>query len=163
MNAWLLTWEGTGSRIVSDNKILAIISSRRSSSFIKDLVDVLYSRSVDSAYDMANKANKKKQRDRELRATFSTPSSLFYGRNPMIFARLVTELKVVRNEAQRTETVSWKDPPYLRTEMPGELPVVVEPERYCELVRQINVPLSGDIYYKQVSKKLIFKTAQEKP
>ena len=81
----------------------------------------------------------------------------------MIFARLVTDLKVVRDEAQGPETVSWTDPPYLRIEMPGELPVVAEPERYCELVRQINVPLSGDLYYKQISKKLIYKTAQNKP
>jgi hypothetical protein len=152
MNAWLLTWEGTGSRVVSDNKILAIISSRRSSSFIKDLVDVLYCRSVDSAYDMATRANKRKQRDRELMATFSTPSRIFYGRNPMIFARLVTALKVVRNEAQGTETVSWTDPPYLKIEKPGELPVVTDPERYCEVVRQINVPLSRDLYYKDFPK-----------
>jgi len=81
----------------------------------------------------------------------------------MIFARLVTDLEVVRNEVQGTETVSWTDPPYLRIEKPGELPTVAEPEHYCELVRQINVPLSGDLYYKQVSKKLLYKTAQRKP
>lgn len=148
---------------MSDNNILAIISSRRSSSFIRDLVDVLYSRSVDSAYDMATRANKRKQRDREWKATFSTSNRLFYGRNPMIFARLVTDLKVVRNESQGTETVSWTDPPYLKIEKPGDLPVVADPERDCELVRQINVPLSGDMYYKQVSKKLVYKTTEHKP
>src|SRR5205814_3584475 len=110
-------------------KILAIISSRRSSSFIKDLVDVLYCRSVDSAHDMATRANKRKQRDRELMATFSTAGRIFYGRNPMIFARRVTNLQVVRNEAKGTETVSWTDPPHLRIEKPGELPVVIEPDR----------------------------------
>lgn len=81
----------------------------------------------------------------------------------MIFARLVTDLEVVRNEVQGTETVSWTDPPYLRIEKPGELPKVAEPERYCELVRQINVPLSSDLYYKQVSKKLVYKNLQRKP
>ena len=70
----------------------------------------------------------------------------------MIFARLVTALKVVRNEAQGTETVSWMDPPYLKIEKPGELPVVTDPERYCEVVRQINVPLSRDLYYKDFPK-----------
>ncbi|SRR5712692_5428130 len=146
MNAWLLTWEGTGSKITSDNKILAIVSSRRSSSFIEDLVDLLYCRSVDSAYDMARTANKKNQRHLELMATFSTPDRIFYGRNPLIFARLVTDLKVARNEAQGTETISWQDPPYLRIERPGELPVVAALARPCEVVRRINSPLSRDLY-----------------
>lgn len=114
MNAWLFTWEGTDRAITHDNKILAIVSSRRSSSFIEDVVDLLYCRSVDSAYYAIRATNRKKQRHNELMAMFSTPSRMFYGRNPLIFARRVADLKILRNEAEGTETVSWTDPLYLR-------------------------------------------------
>jgi len=54
MNAWLLTWEGTcGPAINGKKKIVAILSAKRSSSFVEDLIDVLYCRSVDTANDMA--------------------------------------------------------------------------------------------------------------
>jgi len=146
MNAWLLTWEGTRSRVASENKILAIVSSRRSSSFIEDLVDLLYCRSVDSAYHAARAVNRKRRRHRELMATFSTPGRIFFGHNPLIFARRVSNLKITRNEAEGIETVSWTDPPYLKIEKPGETPVVADPERDCEVVRRINAPLSRDLY-----------------
>lgn len=145
MNAWLLTWEGTNSRVILDNKILAIVSSRRSSSFILNLVDLLYCRSVDSVYYAARAANRKKQCRSELMTTFSTPDRIFYGRNPLIFARRVSNLKIVRNEAKGIETVSWTDPPYLRIRNPGEMPVVAAPERHCEVIRPINAPLSSDL------------------
>jgi len=147
MNAWLLTWEGTASTVVSDNKIVAIVSSLRSSSTVEDLVDVLYCRTVDSAYDAVRTVNrKKKQRHRELKATFSTMDRIFYGRGPLIFARRVFNLKVVRNEANGTEIISWTDPPCLRIEKAGGRPVVADPERHCQIVRRINAPLSRDLH-----------------
>ena len=147
MNAWLLTWEGTDPHVSDgNNKILAILSSRRSAAFIEDLVDILYSRSVDSAYYTARVANKRRQCRKELIATFSANDRIFYGRNPMVFARRVSDLKVVRNEIEGTETITWMDPPYLRIEKLGELPVVADPERQCEIVRSIRAPLSRDLY-----------------
>jgi hypothetical protein len=146
MNAWLLTWEGTDRKISHDNKILAIVSSRRSSSFIKDVVDLLYCRSVDSAYYAARAANRKKQRHNEFMAVFSTPSRMFYGHNPLIFARRVADLKIVRNEVEGIEIVRWIDPPYFKIEKSGEMPVVADPERRCEVVRRLNAPLSRDLY-----------------
>jgi hypothetical protein len=77
---------------------------------------------------------------------FSTMNRIFYGRDPLIFARRVSNLKVVRNEANGTETISWMDPPYLRIKKAGGLPVVADPERHCEIVRRINAPLSRDLH-----------------
>src|ERR1044072_8549774 len=114
MNAWLLTWEGTGSNVTADNNIVAIVSARRSTSFIEDLVEVLYCRTADSAYDAARGANKKRERRRQFRATFSANDRIFYARNPFFFARRVSKLGVVQNEAQGTETVTWLEPPYLK-------------------------------------------------
>lgn len=145
MNAWLLTWEGMSPRITADNKIAAIVSARRSSSFIYDLVDVLYHRSIDAVYQTVSNLYKPKLR-RQLLATYSTSDRLFFGRDSLIFARLVNNLRVSLDRENGTETVSWTDPPYLRIENPGEMPHVADQARRCTLVRGIHAPLSGDVY-----------------
>ncbi len=150
MNAWLLTWEGTtGPALMPERKIVAIVSARRKSKAIEEFVDLIYSRSVDSAYDMALFANKRKARERAYKHIYSTPSRLFYGRNPCIFARIVSNLAVKRDETAGVERISWTDPPYLRVETPGALPVEAEAAKERHVVRQIR-PLSGDIYEREV-------------
>jgi len=149
MNAWLLTWEGTGRNVTPENKIVAIVSSRRSSSFIEDLVEVLYCRTADSAYDAARGANRSRQRRNQLRATFSANNQIFFGRNPLIFARRVTNLVVVQNETQGMETITWLDPPYLKIQSPDYMPVVADRERIRCLVRPINLSLSQELRAKR--------------
>jgi len=52
LNAWLLTWEGTtGPAIVPDKKIVAILSSRKSSTVIADIVALFYCHNVDCVFD----------------------------------------------------------------------------------------------------------------
>ena len=149
MNAWLLTWEGTGRNVRPENKIVAIISSRRSSSFIEDLVEVLYCRTADSAYDAARDANRTRQQRNQLRATFSANGQIFFGRNPLIYARRVTKLIVVRNEAQGIETVTWLDSPYLKIQPPDNMPVVADRARIRCVIRKIDLPLSRDLRSKR--------------
>jgi hypothetical protein len=146
VNAWLLTWEGTSGMITAQNKIAAIISSRRSSAFVYDVVDLLYGRTVDSAYDVARSANRRSARRDELLAAYSTSQRFFFGRNPFLFARRVSDLRVVRHERQNLEVVTWIDPPYLRIEKPGDLPVAADSERRCTLRRHLQSPLSSDLY-----------------
>ena len=62
MDAWLITWEGTDRRINNKNKIVAIISGKRSTNFVEELIDFLYLRFTESAYGMAYFANRKRQR-----------------------------------------------------------------------------------------------------
>lgn len=104
LNAWLLTWEGTvGPAINPDKKIIAITDARRSERFIEALVDVLYSRSVDSAYDMAFMANKRNQREAQYRHINTYPSRILYGRTPCIYARRVSNLTVQWDEETSKE------------------------------------------------------------
>lgn len=111
LNAWLLTWEGlSGPAVDPDRKIIAIVDGRRSEAFIEDLVDVLYSRSVDSAYDMAFMANKRKQRERQYRHIGTYPGQVLYGRLPFIFARRVVDLTVQWDEEAGRELLSWVEP-----------------------------------------------------
>ena len=148
MNAWLLTWEGTfGPAIEPDNKILAILSSRRSSSTVEDIVDTLYCRNVDSAYDMMLQANKRKQRVTQYRQLGSMPSRFFYGRNPCIFARLVTDLTVELDETKQKERIRWTDPATLGNSDSGGGLKEIYSSRQCEVVRSVR-PLACDTHDK---------------
>ena len=149
MNAWLLTWEGTsGPALVPDQKIIAILSSRRAPAAVTDLVDTLYCRSVDSAYDMVHLANMRKVREHQYMHLGSTSSRFRYGRNPCIFARLVSGLKVKRNEAEGTEFITWSELPVFQNAPTGSTPVETKPARQCQLVRRLR-PLSYDIYARE--------------
>jgi hypothetical protein len=146
MNAWILTWEGTsGPALVPEKKIVAIISARRKASTIAEMVDLLYCRAVDSAHDMAVSANKRRLRDNQYQHQYSKPHRLFYGRNPCIYARVVSNLTVERDEGRGVERIRWTDPPYLRVVNSGEMPVEVEPAIDREVVRLLR-PLSLDVY-----------------
>lgn len=145
MNAWLLTWEGTtGPALVPAEKIVAILSSRRSPHAVADLVDTLYCRGVDSAYEMAFLANKRKVRNQQYWHLGSTFQRFFYGRNPCIFARLVSDLKVERDESKGQEVIRWTELPIFQNAQSGSALVEIEPAQKCQLVRYLR-PLSNDI------------------
>lgn len=141
MQAWLLTWEGTSARITAETKLIAIVSSRRSMSSIRDFVDILYSHTCDTAYLAARNANRRRERRTNLTLSGGIGERFFFGENPKIFARRVTELTIRRDDSAQVEIVSWMDPPYLKVERVGELPVVADPARRCRLVRPIHASL----------------------
>ena len=146
MNAWLLTWEGTvGPALNQDEKVIAILSGRRKTGSIEDAVDLLYCRSVDTAFDMSRAANKKRERMNQYRHVYSQWNRVFYGRNPCIYARLVSNLKIAKNEESGTETLAWIDPPYLKIDSPGEMPYEAEPPVARTLIRRLK-PLSHDLH-----------------
>lgn len=146
LNAWLLTWEGTsGPATRPDKKIVAIIDARRSDAFIASLVDVLYCRSVDSAYDMAFMANKRQLRDRQYRHTNTYPSRILFGRLPCIYARRVCNLTVVWDEAMGKEHIRWTEPAIFGNAKTGSSVVEIVPPREFEHVRSHN-PLALDVY-----------------
>jgi hypothetical protein len=130
VNAWLLTWEGTsGPALSNDHKIIAILSARRTSGTVADIVDTLYCRTVDTAYGMAALANKRSQRERQYKLLGSTSQRFFYGRDPCIFARVVSELNVELNELQGTEVVRWTEVPIYANAETGS--GIVEVEAAC--------------------------------
>ena len=144
MNAWLLTWEGTsGPALSRDRKIVAILSARRTSGAVADIVDTLYCRTVDSAYGMVSLANKRSQRERQYKLLGSTSQRFFYGGNPCIFARVVSELTVDTSDAQDTETVRWIEVPIYANAETGSGIVEVEAARPCHHTR-FRAPLAQE-------------------
>lgn len=145
MKAWLITWEGISKKITPENKILAIISSRRGGSFIEDLVDILYQMSSDTACEMACMANRKKERYRRNRVKITT--KICFGHDPFIYARKVEDLKIVRNKNNLTETLVWHEP--AETIRDPDYPYefkIVELEKIKQLTRSICNPLLNVIH-----------------
>lgn len=146
MKAWLLTWEGTtGPAVIQDRKIIAILSSQRSYESIADIVDVLYSRCVDSADGMAFLANKRKQRQRERCQSISGGGRLFYGHNPCIFARQVKDLRIELDDDSRSEVVRWREIPVYQNDPLGDGIIERYPAEDRAHRRSIR-PLSFDLY-----------------
>jgi hypothetical protein len=146
MNAWLLTWEGTKYPANSDkDKIVAVLPGRMASSTVEIIADLLYTRCVWSAGDLLKNANKTKARYLQFRHVYSQPSRFFYGHNPCIFARIVTDMKVQQDEEACTELVRWTELSYSTVERSGELPVEVEPPKSKELTRELG-PIAREIY-----------------
>ena len=149
MNAWLLTWEGTQNPAISDDyKIAAILSGRLGSASVEFVVDALYTRCIWTATDLVHFAHRPRAREKQFRHTYSQLSRFFYGANPCIFARLVTDLVVQRDEERHVERVTWTELPYCRIEEPGGMPVEVEPATTKELTRVLD-PIVAEIYRRE--------------
>jgi hypothetical protein len=146
MKAWLLTWEGTNSMVrASNRKIIAILSARCTPSSVETLVDTIYCRSIYSAHEMAGLANRRKSRRHQFRHLKSNLHRFYYGGNPCIFARVVSDLNVVRDENQKIETVRWTELSTFQNASSGSLPIPITHPLKCELIRALE-PLSDEIY-----------------
>lgn len=141
MNAWLLTWEGTtGAATRPEEKVIAILSSRSSTPVT--LVQTIYHRSVDTAYDMSRTANKSKARAKRYEHLYSTSSRYFYGSNPCIFARRVTNLTIKKDTKRGRETLRWVEPAVFVNADRGSGIKEQWPSRQCEHTRRL-IPLAG--------------------
>ena len=139
MNAWLITWEGTDPKITDENRIVAIISSRRSHSYIEDVVDLLYLRATSDASGMYYYANRKKERHNKNRAIFSKGGRIFYGSNPFLYGRTVSELNVIADEEKGVEIVRWVEPPYYKQNPEAGFAIeLVEGEKQKEIIRPLH-------------------------
>ena len=117
MNAWLITWEGTSPKITDENRIIGIIGSRRSDSFVADLVEFIYARNSSSVTDMAYIANRPKERPypaekNQLINNLPHGERIICGHNPWIYARKVKALKTTVHDG--SEVVSWQEPDNFR-------------------------------------------------
>lgn len=141
MNAWLLTWEGTtGAALRPEEKIIAILSSR--SSVPVSLVQAIYHRTVDTAFEMSRTANKSKERAQRYEHNQSTFFRYFYGTNPCIFARKVTDLTVKQDETKGQEIIRWIEPALFVNADRGSGIKEKWPAKQCEHIRPL-VPLAG--------------------
>lgn len=149
MNAWILTWEGTeGPANIPKLKLIAILSAKKNTNTVKDMISLIYSRNICSAKEMAFYANKQDEQQRHYNHMYSTSTRIFYGHNPCIFARIVSGLSIEHDDTNQEERIRWIEPAYMKIETSGTPPIAVEPDKACELVRPI-CPLYGSYSWRQ--------------
>lgn len=112
-SAWLITWEWIGEHAAVDKKIVAVINYRRSSSYIKDMVEQFY---ISIKYNTREKAACAKD-------SHANPYPAHYGNlrgvpwhgritcghNPYLYARLVSNVRLERKG--NDSIVVWDERP----------------------------------------------------
>ena len=114
MNAWLLTWEGTEGKTLldDDNRIVTILSGCMSSKSVELILDALYTRCLWTAGDISYFANRRKEREKHYKPIYANHRrGFYYGSNPWIYARQVTDLVIEKDEEEGLEHINWKEPP----------------------------------------------------
>ena len=153
MKAWLITWEGT--RLYKSNleKIVAILSSRKTEKTIVEFVELLYMRSMYTASNMVYYANRRKDMPFKAERPPVINGVLYSGRiycgsgELMLYARIVTNLKVRVDKEGGKEILTWAEPTAYKWE-DGQL-LEIKPESKDELKhweRDYLAPLSKDIW-----------------
>jgi hypothetical protein len=100
-SAWLVTWEGTS--CVPEDPVAAILNYRMSVSRLKDFVGLLYASFKYSHREKLLVA--KNAKENPYPATMTLFQHVHCGHNPLLHARLVSELKVVDG------ILKWTEPP----------------------------------------------------
>jgi hypothetical protein len=149
MNAWLLTWEVNTAKV--KEKIVAVLSSRKSDRAIAELMELLVLRANSTARDVAYYSNRK----RELVYKAQTPlginrvphgERILCGHDPWLYGRKVTEFKVMVDESSDEEVITWREPNDFRWTDSGERDIEIAKQGECKSWRRPNRPLSTDIW-----------------
>ena len=145
MNAWLITWEGTDRRITEANKIVGVLSARTSDSDIEKIIDFIYHRTVFGVGDLIHYTNKRKARQARSKALCSTGGRIFYGSDPLLFARIVKELQVKVDQTKNWEVISWVELAVVENnESTGYKFKETAPEKRVSISRPSNAPLVNE-------------------
>lgn len=146
MNAWLITWEGISSHVSDDHRVVAILSNRLSSSSVEDLADLCYQISHCSAAEMAHFANRKKERRRATRMLLSNGVRIFYGSDPFIYARRVTNVVVKKVRGDTTESIKWVERPLYKQNPKNKYSIeLVEEAKAVEIFRRSDRPVGTSL------------------
>jgi hypothetical protein len=151
VNAWLLTWECNTSSV--KERIVAILSARRSGGTVAELMELLVLRANSTARNVAYYANRR----RDLVYKAQTPldinrvphgERILCGHDPWLYGRKVKNLKIEVDASKDEEVVRWQEPDDFRWTDASERRIEVAKEGQQKSLRRPNVPLSTDIYLK---------------
>ncbi len=110
VRAWLVTWEWASDRAPVEDKdrIAAVLNSRLSAERVKEIVEILY---VNATYSLSERLGyASREWFNPYPAQFGmTPGEVTCGHNPWLYARIVDQLQVERDEAGE-EKLTWQPP-----------------------------------------------------
>lgn len=149
MNAWLLTWEWSSTKPVE--KIVAVLSSRRSDSSVAELIELLVLRSLYPARDVAYYANRKKAMVYKAQTPLNINGvphgeRILCGHDPWLYGRKVRDLKIVVDASADEEVITWQEPNNFKWAEGSKSSIVVATEGELKQWRRPNKPLSQDIW-----------------
>lgn len=149
MNAWLLTWEWSSTKPVE--KIVAVLSSRRSDSSVAELMELLVLRSLYPARDVAYYANRKKAMVYKAQTPLningvSHGERILCGHDPWLYGRKVRDLKIAVDASTDEEVITWREPKNFKWAEGSQCSIVVDTEGELKQWRRPNKPLSKDVW-----------------
>lgn len=106
MNVWLVTWRGVGDHGKTDDPLAAIFSSRLADDTIRELVERLYALSSLTASELTGEL---RQGAMPVYPADLNQGIVTCGANPHLFARKVTDFRVVHIDDGHEE-LSWREP-----------------------------------------------------
>ena len=140
--AWLVTWVGTTRQLSADNCLVAIISGRRSASFVQTYVEHIYLSYCSTAFDAVDGLNTSIKK-LGLHGTEAPPQHIIVGHNPYLFARKVEELKVIQHLEDEIEEISWIELPVFKNAENASGVKVSSSEKHVMISRRTSPILQG--------------------
>jgi len=121
MRVWLITWEWLGNHASVENKIIGILSSRRSKDIVEKFVKFIY---ANEALDLSeNLYYLNRQKTSPVKCQYhSMSSTITCGHNPYICARLVNNFKITPID-EDYENVEWQELPVY--EVNNDIPIKI--------------------------------------
>ena len=135
MNVWLLTWEGTDPNITDANRIVGVLSTRLSDSYVERYMELIYQHIHFNIQDIMFFANRRSLLQAQFRGPQAAPGRFYFGKNPFLFARRVKDFKVIVNEENNSEVVNWIEHAVFGNAEKGSGVVEIEPEKPCTTFR----------------------------
>jgi hypothetical protein len=136
--AWLIMWKWSGEQAKAQNRVVAIVSSRKSASIIKKLVEQIWA--INRLYWHEQVAFARYSKNLAYKAEVSkiVEGHVTCGHNPWLEAKRVYDLRAYVDE-DGNQRLEWKCPNYRELE-DGELEITY---RQYHLVKDEN----GDEFY----------------
>lgn len=152
MKAWLVTWDWMSDSEAVADRVLTIVSSRKSAERVAELVEFLYSQATSTLAELAAYARSPKNRAyraKTVEMINGVPHGdrITCGAHPWLYARLVTDLRIARDPETSVEQVSWTEPPTFRFSEDGSR-IVEDAPGQRDFVRRVIVgpPSSAAIW-----------------
>lgn len=133
MKAWLVQWDWQNDAAAVADRVVAILNPRKSSQTVADIVEFLY---VQFTADLTGQAAYARRRaNMPCRAKISSSGQIFCGRNPWLFAELVSDLKITIDPETSIETLSWlTQPVHVLTKQGYKLVIPPNPVTFKRLI-----------------------------
>ena len=110
MKAWLVTreWAGDCAAAEEKDRIVAVLNSRLSAERVREIVELLYVNATYSLSERLEYANRKQFNPYPAQFGW-TAGEVTCGHNPWLYARIVDQLQIERDEAGE-EKLTWQPP-----------------------------------------------------